>query len=412
MKILLLTNEYPPHIYGGAGVHVRHLSAALLQLESGRHDLQIHCFGDQSIAQANLKVAGIAGLPEALGPTRHRSELAQTKILDTLYRNLIMTGLAGEADVVHCHTWYTFLAGCLIRQILQIPLVVTTHSLEPQRPWKKEQLGRGYHASLWLEQTALQNADGVIAVSGAMQADVTRLYGVDPEKIRVIYNGIDANKFRPRENPAVLSAYGIDAARPYILFVGRLTRQKGIIHLVNALPALQAGLQVVLCAGAPDTPEIDQQMRERVHEARRHSANPIIWIADMVPEDDLVALYSHAALFVCPSVYEPFGIINLEAMACRTPVVAAAVGGIPEVVDHGETGVLVPFAPVSAGDPEPQDPDRYANDLAAAMNALISDAPKRRQMGAAARRRVEEHFSWPRIAQQTLDYYRHLRAGF
>ena len=402
MNILFLSNEYPPHVYGGAGVHVNHLSAALLGLDDGRHRMEVLCFGDQEIRQDRLRVSGIAG--------REWPGLAQQRILDPLFRNLVMTGTAAEADVVHCHTWYSYLAGCLLKQILQIPLVVTTHSLEPHRPWKKEQLGNGYYASMWLERTAMQNADGIIAVSGAMRNDVQTLYGVAPERVRVIYNGIDIRRYRPTDNPATLAAYGIDPSRPYVLFVGRLTRQKGIIHLVNALPYLREGTQVVLCAGAPDTEAIAKEMRDRVAAARQAFSGSIIWVSDMVPETDLVILYSQAALFVCPSVYEPFGIINLEAMACHTPVVAAAVGGIPEVVEPGETGLLVPFAPVGSYDPEPRDPMRYSCDLADAINQLMAAPEKRRQMGLAARRRVEAHFSWERIAQQTLQFYQDLKS--
>lgn len=403
MKILLLTNEYPPHIYGGAGVHVKHLSVALVRLEDGRHHLQVLCFGDQALRQDNLAVAGI---PDA-GP----QGLHHPGILGPLYRNLVMTGSVAEADVVHCHTWYTYLAGCLIKQIRQIPLVVTTHSLEPHRPWKKEQLGEGYFASLWLERTAMHNADGIIAVSGAMKKDVRALYGVDEQRIRVIYNGIDTGRFKLTQNPERIASYGIDPSRPYVLFVGRVTRQKGIIHLVNALAGLYAGTQVVLCAGAPDTEQIGREMRERVEAVRRAFEGPIVWISQMVPESDLVVLYSHAAVFVCPSVYEPFGIINLEAMACHTPVVAAAVGGIPEVVQHGKTGLLVPFAPAGDGDPEPRDPEQYAHDLASAINELMGSAQTRKQMGVAARRRVEDHFSWHSIARQTLEYYQLLQQG-
>ncbi|HHP7233557.1 MAG TPA: glycogen synthase [Desulfobacterales bacterium] len=397
MNILLLTNEYPPNIYGGAGVHVDHLTRELQRIEKNGHRLQVFSFGDQQIADKNLAVKGIAG-------TETRG-LQPAKIIDTLYRNLIMTGSARTADIVHCHTWYTHLAGCLIQQMLQIPLVVTVHSLEPHRPWKKEQLGNGYHASRWLEKTALLNADGIIAVSQSMQQNVQTLYGIPADRIRVIYNGIDTARYRRIHSPETLAAYGIDPDRPYILFVGRITRQKGILHLVNAIPHLTERVQVVLCAGAPDTEAIAAEMQQRVAAARARTANHIVWIADIVPVDDLVALYSHAALFVCPSVYEPFGIINLEAMACGTPVVASAVGGIREVVVSGETGMLVPLTPKSVTDAEPRDPHRFAHDLAAAVNELLAAPEKRRSMAAACRRRVERHFSWQHIARQTLNYY-------
>ncbi len=400
MNILLLTNEYPPHIYGGAGVHVEHLSRELAQVEAGRHRLQILSFGDQTEAGPALSVTGIPGW-EALS----RNGLKRTKLLDTLHRNLVMAGTVEAADVIHCHTWYSHLAGCLLKQLLGAPLVITTHSLEPHRPWKREQLGESYDATCWLERTAFANADGVVAVSRAMKGDVESLYGVSPEKVRVIFNGIDADRFRKVDDPETLERYGIRPEIPYILFVGRITRQKGILHLVNAVPQLDDGIQVVLCAGAPDTPAIGAEMERAVERVRSETGNQVVWIPEIVPIPRLISLYSHAALFVCPSVYEPFGIINLEAMACRTPVVAAAVGGIPEVVVHGETGLQVPFDPVGDGNAEPADPEGYARDLAAAVNDLMADPERREAMGEASRRRVEEHFSWTAIARQTLDFY-------
>src|SRR3954452_11920676 len=264
-----------------------------------------------------------------------------------MLRNLVMAGMLQNVDVVHCHTWYTHLASCLVKQLTGARLVLTTHSLEPHRPWKVEQLGTAYQASSWVEKTAYQNADGVIAVSNSMRDDVHGLYGVPLEKIRVIHNGIDLDQYRPTPDPAVLVRHGIDPGRPFVLFVGRISRQKGIIHLVSAIKDVRPGVQVVLCAGAPDTEEIGREMAEHVDRARLESDNPIIWIPKVVSKEDIIALNTHAALFVCPSVYEPFGIINLEAMACGTPVVASAVGGIKEVVIPGETGLLVPFAPRS-----------------------------------------------------------------
>jgi glycogen synthase len=333
---------------------------------------------------------------------RHR------KFLDTLARDLLMAGALDGADVIHCHTWYSHFAGCLSRQLTGAPLVLTTHSLEPHRPWKAEQLGTAYRASSWVERTAYQNADGVIAVSEAMREDVHTLYGVPRQRIRVIHNGIDLDQYRPTPGPAVLARYGIDPVKPYVLFVGRITRQKGIIHLVHAVPSIQPGTQVVLCAGAPDTEEIGREMAEAVEAARRGTANPVLWLAQMLPKEDLIPLYSQAALFVCPSVYEPFGIINLEAMACGVPVVASAVGGIKEVVVSGETGLLVPLGPRGPTDFEPRDPERFARDLAAAIDRLLSDPEGRARMGANARKRVERHFSWPSIARQTLDFYQAL----
>jgi glycogen synthase len=321
-----------------------------------------------------------------------------------------MAGLPAAVDVVHCHTWYSHLAGCLVKYLYDVPLVLTTHSLEPHRPWKAEQLGTAYQASTWIERTAYQNADGVVAVSRAMRQDVHRLYDVPLANVRVIHNGIDLDEYRPTPDPAILAAHGIDADQPFVLFVGRVTRQKGIVHLVQAIRYLHPGLQVVLCAGAPDTPEIGREMEDAVEQARAVSANPIVWIREMLPKAQVIALYTHAAVFVCPSVYEPFGIINLEAMACGTPVVASAVGGIPEVVVDGETGLLVPFDARSATDMEPRDPDRYARDLAAAVDELVRAPHQRESMGHHARARVEAEFSWTAIARRTAAFYAELVA--
>jgi alpha-maltose-1-phosphate synthase len=400
MNILLLTNEYPPHIYGGAGVHVDHLVREMALCDNGRHRLQILCFGDQQEKGPGKTVTGI-GSAEALAAAK----LRQPKLLDTLYRNIVMAGSVDAADVIHCHTWYTFLAGCLIKQLLQIPLVVTTHSLEPSRPWKKEQLGNGYYAAGWLEKTALLNADRIIAVSRAMKNDIQELYDAAPEKVEVIHNGIDAEIYRPTRNNAVLEEYGIDPNTPFVLFVGRITRQKGIVHLLRALHHVEGAYQMVLCAGTADTPEIAEEVTAMVAEVNADTSNHVVWIREMVPVDRLVTLYSHAAVFVCPSVYEPFGIINLEAMACGTPVVASAVGGIPEVVIHEDTGLLVPFETAGPAAAEPKDPQRFARDLAAAVDTLMQSPEKRTAMGTAARRRVEEHFSWKSIARRTLAVY-------
>ena len=403
MHIVILTNEYPPYVYGGAGVHVEYLSRALADLEDRAHRVQILCFGDQRQHVQNLAVEGVD--PHFQPPfqdPRHR------RFLETLIRDIVMAGSVADADIVHCHTWYTHLAGCLLRPLLGARLVLTTHSLEPHRPWKIEQLGSAYHASSWVERTAYENADGVIAVSEAMRRDVQALYGVASEKIQVIHNGIDVDQYRPRPNQAVLRSYGIDPAIPFLLFVGRITRQKGIIHLVEAIKYLRPGIQIVLCAGAPDTPEIGAEMAACVERARAQSPSPIIWVPQVVPRDALISLYTDATVFVCPSVYEPFGIINLEAMACGTPVVASAIGGIPEVVVHGETGLLVPFEPVGTHDFEPKEPEQFSRDLATAANRLLDDPAMIWQMGRNARRRVERYFSWASIAQRTLEFYREL----
>ena len=405
MRIALLTNEYPPHVYGGAGVHVEYLARELARAEEGAHEVDVLCFGEQRVDDGNLRVRGVsagAGVP-AQDPRHGR-------LLDALARDVAMAGAARAPHVVHCHTWYTHLAGCLVRPLTGARLVLTTHSLEPHRPWKVEQLGTAYHASAWIERTAYENADGVVAVSRAMRDDVGALYGVARDRTRVIHNGIDLDECRPRPDPATLRRLGVDPDAPTVLFVGRITRQKGILHLVRAIRHLRAGVQVVLCAGAPDTPEIAAEMRALVDAARLASAASIVWIPEMLPKPDVIALYTHAAVFVCPSVYEPFGIINLEAMACETPVVASAVGGIPEIVVPGETGTLVPFESEGGGSPEPRDGEALALALADAIDALLADPARRLAMGRAARGRVVAHFSWQAIAAATLDFYRDLLA--
>jgi starch synthase len=403
VRIVLLTNEYPPHVYGGAGVHVDYLSRELIRLEEGKHAVEVFCFGEQRENRDNKKVRGIsAPLNLPFQDPRHQ------KLLDALYRNVFVAGSVREGDIVHCHTWYTHFAGCVLREILSVPLVLTVHSLEPYRPWKEEQLGSAHRVSTWLEKTAYENADGVIAVSQATKSDVHELYGVPLERIRVIPNGIDVNQYKPTFSNDILALYGVNPHRPYVLFVGRISRQKGIIHLVNAVPYLRADAQIVLCAGTPDTEDIAREMEEKVEETRARTANEIIWISETVPRDHLITLYSHAALFVCPSVYEPFGIINLEAMACNIPVVASAVGGIPEVVVQDRTGVLVPFDSVSRDNFEPKDAEQFSRDLATAINALLLAPEKGKAMGSEARKRVERYFTWNGIAEKTLDYYRFL----
>jgi len=328
--------------------------------------------------------------------------------MDALARDLVMAGSVADADIIHGHTWYSHLAGCLAKQLAGGTLVLTTHSLEPHRPWKREQLGTGYDASSWVERTAYETADGIVAVSGAMKEDVQSLYDVSGADTQVIHNGIDIDQYRPRPDESVLEAYDVDPDRPFVLFVGRITRQKGILHLVEAIHHFDDDIQVVLCAGAPDTEEIGAEMEARVETARAETDNRIVWIDEMLPREDVITMYSHAAVFVCPSVYEPFGIINLEAMACETPVVASAVGGIPEIVVPDETGLLVDVNPTGGDDVEPADPDAFAHSLADGVNALMADPDRRAAMGAAARTRVEEKFSWRAIAEQTLAFYRTL----
>ncbi|MBW1991484.1 MAG: glycogen synthase [Deltaproteobacteria bacterium] len=402
MRIAILTNEYPPHIYGGAGAHVSHLVRELAALDQGRHELIILCFGEQREKSGNLEVEGIrADFSFLVKNPRHR------KLLDTLFRNVLMTGRLEGVDIIHCHTWYTHLAGCLLKQLLGRPLVLTTHSLEPQRPWKAEQLGSGYRVSTWLERTAYRNADGVIAVSRAMHRDVQEIYGVPPEKVRVIPNGVDARLFRPIRNPEVLAKYGISHDKPYLLFVGRISHQKGITHLLQALELVAPEVQAVLCAADPDTPEIRQEVEQKVAALRRQGRS-IVWLDRFLPPEELIPLYSQAALFVCPSIYEPFGIINLEAMACGTPVVASAVGGIREVVVHEETGLLVPVEWECPAEHVPQVAARFARDLAGAVNRLLADPERRAVMGRKARERAESRFSWTSVARRTLEYYQEL----
>ena len=406
MRIAILTNEYPPHIYGGAGVHVHFLSQELAALDAGQHRIKVLCFGEQQESKGNLTAQGLkVDFPFPFQEPRNK------KLLDTIFRNVLMTGTLKDVDLIHCHTWYTHLAGCLLKQLLGKPLVLTTHSLEPHRPWKEEQLGSGYRVSTWMEKTAYENADGVIAVSRSMQKDVQELYGVPPEKVRIIYNGIDLNKYKPTVDTTVLSKYGINPAKPYILFVGRITHQKGIMHLLRAAEYLQDGVQVVLCATDPDTEELGLEVDRQIEALTAQNGREIIHVSSFVPLEEIVPLYTQAAVFVCPSIYEPFGIINLEAMACGTPVVATAVGGIKEVVAPKETGFLVPFSHPCPEDHEPQAAAELARGLAEAINTLLADSDLRRAMGAKARKRVEDLFSWRGVARQTMDFYQEIIEG-
>jgi glycogen synthase len=399
VKVLFLTNEYPPHIYGGAGVHVDYLSHELAKTMP----VEVRCFGDQHLEERNLKVIGFEldtsnftcpnPLRSAFGAVRRCIDFNTTNI---------------DAALVHCHTWYTHFGGILAKKNYGIPLVVTVHSLEPLRPWKREQLAGGYDFSLWVEKTALEIADAIIAVSSETKRDIERLFDVDSTRVHVIHNGIDLNQYRKVDSAVALGHYGIDPNAPYLLFVGRITRQKGFQHLVRAIQFMDRGFQIVLCAAAPDTPDMAEEMKTAVERAKAYR-HGIIWIDEMVDQKMACELYSHAAVFVCPSIYEPFGIINLEAMACETAVVASAVGGIKEVVVDGETGFLVPLEQMNESPFEASNPEKFARDLAARVNQLMKDRQLRERFGQAGRKRAEENFSWAAIAAKTKKLYETLK---
>ena len=398
MKALFLTNEYPPHIYGGAGVHVDYLSRELARLI----DVEVRAFSDQHLDEPHLHVQGFPKDPSGYTcPKPLRSALAAAS------RCVDFNTTAITADLVHCHTWYTHLGGILAKLNYGLPLVLTVHSLEPLRPWKREQLGGGYDFSCWVERTAMEMADAVVAVSRETKEDVLRLFDVDERKVHIIYNGIDPEEYQPTNSQATLLEQGIDPQQPFVLFVGRIARQKGIVHLVNAIKYFDPGFQVVLCAGAPDTPEIAAEMKAAVDAARQQRSG-VIWIEQMLDKRKVIELYAQAAVFCCPSIYEPFGIINLEAMACETAVVASAVGGIKEVVVDGETGFLVPIDQMNESPFEPVDPDRFARDLAARINQLMADPALRTRFARAGRKRAADCFSWAAIAKQTTQLYESL----
>ena len=358
MKALFLTNEYPPHVYGGAGVHVDYLSRELAKLI----EVEVRSFGDQNSPDTNPAVRGFD-----LETEHYTCPQPLRSVFGAIQRCLDFNTCNITADLVHCHTWYSHFGGILAKLNYGLPLIITVHSLEPLRPWKREQLGGGYDFTVWLEKTALEMADAVIAVSKETKADLERLFRISPANMHVIYNGIDLDEYRPVENTDALVRFGIDSSRPFLLFVGRITRQKGIIHLVRAIQYMEASFQIVLCAGAPDTPEISSEMKTAVSTAQANRAD-VIWIDEMVEKQTVIQLYSQAAVFCCPSIYEPFGIINLEAMACETAVVASAVGGIKEVVINGETGFLVPLEQMKESPFEPIDSEKFERDLAARIN--------------------------------------------
>ena len=395
MRVLFLTNEYPPNIYGGAGVHVGYLSRELAKTIP----VEVRCFGDQRLEERNLKVIGFE-----LDTSNFTCPKPLRSAFGAVRRCTDFNTLNIGSDLVHCHTWYSHFGGILAKKNYDLPLVITVHSLEPLRPWKREQLAGGYEFSLWVEKTALEMADAIIAVSRETKDDIERLFNVDPARVHVIHNGIDLNEYRKIDSTGALERYGVDPAKPYLLFVGRITRQKGLQHLVRAIQFMDRDFQIVLCAAAPDTAQLGEEMRIAVEGAKAQRPG-IIWIDEMVDQQAACELYSHAAVFVCPSIYEPFGIINLEAMACETAVVASAVGGIKEVVIDGETGLLVPIDQMKQSPFEAIDPEKFARDLAERVNELMRNPQLRDSFGKAGRKRVEENFSWAAIAEKTKALY-------
>ncbi|MFD2766153.1 glycogen synthase [Micromonospora eburnea] len=392
LRIDLLTREYPPEVYGGAGVHVEYLARELRRLA----DVRVHCFGaarDEPGVTAYAEPVELAGANPALR---------------TMGVDLAMAADCAGTDVVHSHTWYANLAGHTAKLLHGVPHVVTAHSLEPLRPWKAEQLGGGYALSSWCERTAYEAADAIIAVSAGMRRDVLTAYpDVDPDRVRVVHNGIDTAQYAPDHGTDVLDRLGIDPSRPSVVYVGRITRQKGLPYLLRAARELPADTQLVLLAGAPDTAEIAAEVEGLVAELRA-TRSGVVWVAAMLPKHEVIQVLTHATIFACPSVYEPMGIVNLEAMACETAVVATATGGIPEVVADGETGVLVPIEQAADGSGRPLEPERFVADLATAINGVLADPARAAEFGRAGRRRAVEHFSWDAIAARTLGIYRSL----
>jgi starch synthase len=393
LRVDLLTREYPPFVYGGAGVHVAELAKVLRELV----DVRVLAF------DGPRDEPGVTGYPAPPAGAYANPALATFDV------DLKMASGAQGADLIHSHTWYANLGGHLGGLLHGVPHVLSAHSLEPLRPWKAEQLGGGYALSSWAERAAYEGAAAVIAVSGGMRSDILRVYPfVDPDKAHVVHNGIDLAKWRPMRHAAAAETvrrHGIDPEAPAVVFVGRITRQKGLPYFLRAARELPPGVQLVLAAGAPDTPAIAAEVRGLVAELASQRAG-VVWIEEMLPQEDLAAILSHGSLFVCPSIYEPLGIVNLEAMACAVPVLATATGGIPEVVEDGVTGWLVPIEQVQDGTGTPLDPDKFVGDLAAALNEALADPERLRRFGEAGRRRAEDHFSWTSIGARTLDVYR------
>ncbi len=402
LGVALLTREYPPEVYGGAGVHVEYLARELARLV----DVTVHCWGaDRPPAgPGEPRVVAHRAWEALAGDSQHLAALQAVSI------DLAMAAGIEGAQLVHSHTWYAQFGGHLARLMYGIPAVATVHSLEPMRPWKEEQLGGGYAVSSFCERTALEAADAIVAVSSEMRRDVLGCYpAIDPQRVSVIYNGIDTEEYRPDPATDVLERHGVDPSRPSVVFVGRITRQKGVTYLCDAALRIDPTAQLVLCAGAPDTPEIGAEIAAKVERVRAERGN-VIWLEHMLPKTEVIQLLSHATVFVCPSIYEPLGIVNLEAMACEAAVVATRTGGIPEVVEDGVTGLLVPFEPLDDGSRAPVDPERFAADIAERVNELVADPARAKEMGRAGRRRAVEHFSWRSIAEQTVELYRSVLA--
>ena len=396
-----MSREYPPDVYGGAGVHVAQLARHLAELA----EVEVRCFGSGPPESGNPAVRRYP----ASAPAFEHHPRKVGAALAALHTCLHFNADPVDADVVHCHTWYSMFGGIVARIGYGVPLVVTIHSLEPLRPWKREQLGRGYDLSSWVERTAVELADAVIAVSASDRAEILSRFRVPEERLRVIPNGVDTEVHRPVDEVDALARHGIDPERPFVLFLGRLSRQKGVGHFLAACRRLAPEVQAVLCAWPPDTPEVEAETEAAVT-ADRAGGRDLIWIREQVPEAEAVQLYSHARVFCCPSVYEPFGIINLEAMACGTPVVASAVGGIVDTVDDGATGFLVPVDP-AAGGAEPADPEGFARGLAGAMQRLLDDPGLAADMGREGRRRVAERYAWPSVARRVLEVYEAVANG-
>lgn len=395
MQLLCLTNEYPPYVISGAGVHVEYLTRELAQSMA----VEVRCFGDQDCTRGNLRVKGVRfeeqtiHVPQPLLP-----------VFGAIRRCWEMAAEGVDADIVHCHTWPTLWGGILAKWLYGVPFVLTVHALEHMSPWNRERFAGGYDFACWIERVSVEMADAVIAVSHSTKQDLIRLFRVPDDRVQVIYNGVDPTEFRKRLTTEALSRYGIDPSVPYLLYVGRLARHKGLAYLLHAITYMDPGYQIVLCARQPDTPAIAGEMKALIEQASTHREG-IVWIQETLEKTALIELYSHAAVFCCPSLYEPFGLVNLEAMACETAVVATAVGGIPEVVVDGETGFLVPIEQMPEIPYKPRDPDQFAQDLAEPINHLMADAVLRERMGAAGRRRAEEVFAWNRIAAETMALY-------